>query len=143
MATGKLAYDELFLWYLEDPGVPRIIGTLRPTTVVRGVSLQYSRSWVESGFALSEDLPLRDIEYRPREKDTAAGAVDDARPDRWGERVIEYVDAPVRKSRMEYLYYAGHDRFGALGVSTSGNSYEPSGRGPLPRLEDAQTLSES
>lgn len=142
MATGKLAYDELFLWYLEDPGVPRIIGTLRPTTVVRGVSLQYSRSWVESGFALSEDLPLRDIEYRPREKDTAAGAVDDARPDRWGERVIEYVDAPVRKSLMEYLYYAGHDRFGALGVSTSGNSYEPSGRGPLPRLEDAQTLSE-
>jgi serine/threonine-protein kinase HipA len=43
---------------------------------------------------------------------------------------------------MEYLYYAGDDRFGALGVSTSSTVYLPSRNGPLPRLQDAQTLSE-
>ena len=43
---------------------------------------------------------------------------------------------------MEYLYYAGDDRFGALGVSTSAQRYEPRPGGPLPRLQDAQHLSE-
>lgn len=43
---------------------------------------------------------------------------------------------------MEYLYYAGDDRFGALGVSTSATEYTPRALGPLPLLEDAQQLSE-
>jgi serine/threonine-protein kinase HipA len=43
---------------------------------------------------------------------------------------------------MEYFYYAGDDRFGALGVSTSAAEYAPRAFGPLPRLEDAQQLSE-
>jgi serine/threonine-protein kinase HipA len=43
---------------------------------------------------------------------------------------------------MEYLYYAGDDRFGALGVSTSSSSYSPRAASPLPRLEDVQQLSE-
>jgi serine/threonine-protein kinase HipA len=43
---------------------------------------------------------------------------------------------------MEYLYYAGDDRFGALGVSTSASAYLPKPSGPLPRLQDAQQLSE-
>lgn len=72
----------------------------------------------------------------------AVGAVDDARPDRWGERVIQYLDKPARLSLMEYLYYAGDDRFGALGVSTSQAQYLPRTNGPLPQLEQAQELSE-
>jgi serine/threonine-protein kinase HipA len=72
----------------------------------------------------------------------AVGAVDDARPDRWGEKVIRFVDKPKRLSLMEYLYYAGDDRFGALGVSTSSSSYSPREVSPLPRLEDVQLLSE-
>jgi serine/threonine-protein kinase HipA len=56
--------------------------------------------------------------------------------------VIQYIDKPKRLSLMEYLYYAGDDRFGALGVSTSSTAYQPSRNGPLPRLQDAQTLSE-
>jgi serine/threonine-protein kinase HipA len=51
--------------------------------------------------------------------------VDDARPDRWGEKVIRFLDKPGRLSLMEYLYYAGDDRFGALGVSRSSTSYIP------------------
>jgi serine/threonine-protein kinase HipA len=68
--------------------------------------------------------------------------VDDARPDRWGERVIQYIDKPARLSIMEYLFYAGDDRFGALGVSTSADAYVPRAKSPLPRLEQAQPLSE-
>ena len=110
--------------------------------VGRGVSLRYAPSWLAQGFALSEDLPLIDIEHLPRSKGQAAGAVDDARPDRWGERVIEFIDKPPRLSLMEYLYYAGDDRFGALGVSTSSAQYTPHTNRALPRLADAQALSE-
>jgi hypothetical protein len=43
---------------------------------------------------------------------------------------------------MEYLYYAGDERFGALGVSTSATAYIPRSGGPLPRLSQVQHLSE-
>jgi serine/threonine-protein kinase HipA len=72
----------------------------------------------------------------------AVGAVDDARPDRWGEKVIRFIDKPKRLSLMELLCYAGDDRFGALGVSTSPTAYRPRKGGPLPRLAQAQELSE-
>ena len=42
---------------------------------------------------------------------------------------------------MEYLYFAGDDRFGALGVSTSEREYRPRRFGPLPKLGDAERLS--
>jgi serine/threonine-protein kinase HipA len=46
------------------------------------------------GFALSEDLPLQTGLMLPAERDTAVGAVDDARPDQWGERVIRLIERP-------------------------------------------------
>jgi len=76
------------------------------------------------------------------EKETAAGAVDDARPDRWGERVIRFLDRPPRLSLMEYLLFAGDDRFGALGVSVSGDTYQPRRFGPLPKLADVAAIQE-
>lgn len=137
--------DQLFLWYLADPPAPRFIGRLHLVAQGRGVSLHYGAQWLKSGFALSEDLPLVDTEFFPRGRllaDTprAVGAVDDARPDRWGERVIRYIDRPARLSLMEYLYYAGDDRFGALGVSTSDTHYLPRVSGPLPRHDQVQAL---
>jgi len=135
-------YDDLHLWFLADPTLPRYVGQLRLVDAGKGVSLQYGAGWLAQGFPLSEDLPLTDVEQLPRWKGMAVGAVDDARPDRWGERVIQYLDRPDRLSLMEYLYYAGDDRFGALGVSTSKSAYLPRSRSPLPRLEQAQDLSE-
>ena len=137
-----MRHDELHLWYLADPTVPRYVGQLRLVDAGKSVSLQYGVDWLGSGFPLSEDLPLVDIEHLPRWKGLAVGAVDDARPDRWGERVIQHLDKPVRLSLMEFLYYAGDDRFGALGVSTSAEAYRPRSHSPLPRLEQAQQLSE-
>jgi serine/threonine-protein kinase HipA len=139
--------DELHLWFLAAPGTPRYVGALKLVAAGKGVSLHYGQEWLASGFALSEDLPLIDTEFLPPGRlagdgPRAVGAVDDARPDRWGEKVIRFVDKPKRLSLMEYLYYAGDDRFGALGVSTSPDTYCPREGGPLPRLEDAQSLSE-
>ena len=129
--------DTLFLWYLGRPAQPVLIGAIRLLRTLRGVSLRYAPDWLRAGFALSEDLPLVDTEMLPREKDTAAGAVDDARPDRWGERVIRMLERPPRLSLLEMLFFAGDERFGALGVSTSPQSYVPRGAGPLPQLSDA------
>jgi serine/threonine-protein kinase HipA len=137
-----MRHDDLHLWFLADPNAPRYLGQLRLVDAGKGVSLQYGGEWLAHGFPLSEDLPLVDTEHLPRWKGMAAGAVDDARPDRWGERVIQFIDKPARLSLMEYLYCAGDDRFGALGVSTSAQTYAPRPKSPLPRLEHAQQLSE-
>ena len=139
--------DDLYLWYLGDPAMPRYVGALKLVSAGKGVSLHYGLEWLENGFALSEDLPLVDSEHMPpgrlaADAQRAVGAVDDARPDRWGEKVIRFVDKPKRLSLMEYLYYAGDDRFGALGVSTSSTTYSPRDKSPLPRLDDVQQLSE-
>ena len=125
MKNSPSRFDNLWLFYLGEPAVPHLVGELRYLQLTRSVSLTYAESWIESGFRLSEDLPLSANETSPREPARAVGAVDDARPDRWGERVIQFVDRPERLSLMEYLYFAGDDRFGALGVSSSPDSYQP------------------
>jgi serine/threonine-protein kinase HipA len=137
-----MRYDNLYLWFLGDPEGPRYVGRLQLVDAGKGVSLRYASDWLVNGFPLSEDLVLTDVEHLPRWKGMAVGAVDDARPDRWGERVIQYIDRPARLSLMEYLFYAGDDRFGALGVSNSADAYLPRAKAALPRLAQAQQLSE-
>jgi serine/threonine-protein kinase HipA len=132
--------DRLYLWLLTQPREPIAIGEINLVRATQGVSLKYNDDWLQRGFALSEDLPLLDQEFMPTEKGAAVGALDDARPDRWGERVIRFIDKPPRLSLLEYLYFAGDDRFGALGVSTSGEEYLPRRLGPLPNLTDADKI---
>jgi serine/threonine-protein kinase HipA len=134
--------DELYLWLVTQPAQPVLIGELHLVRTSRGVSLRYAPDWLRRGFPLSEDLPLIDDELLPTESGLAIGAVDDARPDRWGERVIRFLDKPPRLSLLEYLYFAGDDRFGALGVSTSATEYSPRRLGPLPALADTNTIHE-
>jgi serine/threonine-protein kinase HipA len=134
--------DTLYLWWMQHPAQPVLIGELRFIRALRGVSLRYAPGWRTSGFPLSEDLPLMDAEFLPTTPETAAGAVDDARPDRWGERVIRFLDRPPRLSMMEYLYFAGDERFGALGVSLSQAQYLPRRFGPLPQLPEVPQLAD-
>ena len=134
--------DTLYLWLLTEPSKPVPIGELHLVRSTQGVSLRYEDDWLLEGFSLSEDLPLIAQEFLPAERGTAAGAVDDARPDRWGERVIRFIDKPKRLSLLEYLFFAGDDRFGALGVSTSPTEYLPRRLGPLPILADADEIQE-
>lgn len=130
----------MYLWYLGDPARPILVGDLHLVMKGRAVSLRYATEWLQVGFPLSEDVPLVDIEHFPRNKDCAVGAVDDARPDRWGERVIHMLDRPARLSILDFLYFAGDDRFGAMGVSTSRERYAPQNVGALPRLADVDEI---
>lgn len=41
---------------------------------------------------------------------------------------------------LDYLFFAGDQRFGALGVSVSASGYVARDTGPLPRLADAQAV---
>ena len=89
--------DDLYLWHVGNPAAPGYVGALKLVSGGKGVSLHYSAGWLANGFALSEDLPLVDTEFLPpgrmaADAQRAVGAVDDARPDRWGEKVIRFVD---------------------------------------------------
>lgn len=137
--------QSLYAWYLGDPGQPRLIGEIGRLSN-GDASLTYAAPWLESGFALSEDMPLRDMVYAPRHRrarePAAAGALDDARPDRWGEKVIRTLYKKGATLR-DHLYLAGDERFGALGVSASPDAYQPFQQRPLPRLSDVPTLAEA
>lgn len=137
MSQAYQPQDRMSLWWLGDPHAPQRIGTLSLQDQRRKVALTYDPVWIASpkGFALSEDLPLRLGLMLPAERDTAAGAVDDARPDQWGERVIRLIERPARLSLLEYLYFAGDDRFGALGVSLPAESYVPAATAAMPTFD--------
>ena len=130
------------LWWLADVARPRRVGELRLVANARSVGLEYAGSWLADGFALSEDLPLQPGLYMPRDKDSAAGAVDDARPDHWGERVIRKFERSPRLSILEYLYFAGDDRYGGLGVSLRDDVYEPWPSSPIPGLGSLDQMAE-
>jgi serine/threonine-protein kinase HipA len=132
--------DRLYLWWLGHPASPCLVGELCMARQLRGVSLLYCEAWRKSGFPLSEDLPLLGHEFFPIKKETAVGAVDDARPDRWGERVIRFLDKPPRLAVLDFLFYAGHERFGALGVSVAPDRYLARGIGPLPQLAEVEAI---
>jgi serine/threonine-protein kinase HipA len=134
--------DSMSLWCLADPLVPQRIGTLSLQDQRRKVALTYDPTWLSSpqGFALSEDLPLRMGLMLPAERDTAAGAVDDARPDQWGERVIRLIERPARLSLLEYLYFAGDDRFGALGVSLPAETYVTATTAAMPTFDGLEDM---
>lgn len=134
--------DTQFLWWLGNPAEPRLVGDLTLVSGGRGVALQYAPAWLAGGFALSEDLPLTRDLFVPAAKDTAAGAVDDARPDRWGERVIRKFEKSPRLSILEYLLFAGDDRYGALSVSQSAEHYQPWPSAPLPGLASLEDIAE-
>ena len=129
--------DRFFLWMLSDPAHPLLAGELKQ--LANGdVSLTYSAAWISCGFALSADMPLDENEYRPaaqrgRQEPCAAGAVDDARPDSWGEKVIRYLYKPGA-SVYDNLYFAGDERFGAIGVST-GTFYDQPSCGDIPKTD--------
>jgi len=136
MAEAYQPQDVMSLWWLgASSGQPSLIGQLFLAEGNRKVGLEYEPAWLQNGFALSEDLPLARGVFLPKERDMAAGAVDDARPDRWGERVIRSLYKPARLSVLEYLYFGGENRFGALGVSLDPANYQPSGDGVLASLD--------
>ena len=132
--------DQLYVWAMVNPASPTLVGELSLSQLVADcATFTYTQDWWN--FALSEDMPIVQGQiFSTGERNTAPGAIDDARPDRWGERIIRHIDRPARLSILEMLLFAGDDRFGALGVSTSAEQYMPRYLGPYPQLKDLAQL---
>jgi serine/threonine-protein kinase HipA len=142
MSEKYVPQDRLSLWMLTDPERPVPVGEISLALSAQSVALRYGAYWLSNGFALSEDLPLIDRLHVPKEKKEAVGAIEDARPDRWGERVIRKFERSPRLSLLEYLLFAGSDRYGALGVSQALDQYQPWGSSPAPSLGDLPAMQE-
>jgi serine/threonine-protein kinase HipA len=134
--------DQLSVWWLADPANPKLVGEVALAQSGRGVTLRYAPAWLQSGFPLSEDLPLSPELFVSSERDVAPGAIDDARPDRWGERVIRKFENSPRLSLLEHLLFAGDDRFGALGISQQSDAYAPWSRSPMPSFDMLEEMAE-
>lgn len=67
-ADQYIAQDHLSFWYLSNPSQPRLVGELSLASGGRAESLRYSPDWLRTGFALSEELPLIEDLFVPREK---------------------------------------------------------------------------
>lgn len=132
--------DQLYVWAMVNPAAPTLVGELSLSQLVADcATFTYTQDWWN--FALSEDMPIVQGQiFSTGERNTAPGAIDDARPDRWGERIIRHIDRPARLSILEMLLFAGDDRFGALSVSTSAEQYIPRYLGPYPQLKDLAQL---
>ncbi len=142
LAKDYVPLDRLFIFWLADPATPQLVGFVDLNPRLKSADFEYIQEWIDTGFALSPDLPLRTGTFNPV-AEHLPGSIDDARPDRWGERVIRLVDAPKRLSILEYLLFAGDDRFGALGVSISRDAYVPCARGSLPNISDIGEIHEA
>lgn len=70
------------------------------------------------------------------------GTLDDAIPDQWGQRMIRTLWRPSRMSVLDILWYAGDRRFGALGISSSAQSYTPHEEPPLLKSSSIAEASE-
>lgn len=132
--------DQLYVWAMINPYAPKLVGEVSLSKlVIDCATFTYAQNWWN--FPLGEDMPIISGKvFSTGQKNTAPGAIDDARPDRWGERIIRHIDRPQRLSILEMLLFAGDDRFGALGISTSAEKYIPRNLGPYPQLKDLTFL---
>ena len=132
--------DTLYVWALVNPAAPMLVGEVALSPLVADcATFAYAPDWWH--FALSEDLaPIQGKIFSRGERNSAPGAIEDARPDRWGERIIRHIDRPARLSILEMLLFAGDDRFGALGISVSAKKYIPRHLGPYAQLADLAPL---
>ena len=75
--------DRLYVWAMLNPDAPTLVGELGLSQLVSDcATFTYAPQWWN--FALSEDLPLiQGQTFTTGQKNTAPGAIDDARPDRW------------------------------------------------------------
>lgn len=129
--------DALYVWIYPPLSLqPVPCGKL---TLIRGrkCTFEYASAWLESAqrFALSPDLPLREGAFEPPAGQDIHPVFQDAGPDRWGQRIIEQVFNPRRRSAIDYLAIAGEDRIGALAFSWNPDGYQPAREQVLHRAD--------
>jgi serine/threonine-protein kinase HipA len=139
-ASKSVSPDALSIWELSNPVTPVKVGVVSLAGGGRAIAFQYDPNWVVNGYALSGDLPLGKAPFVPTRRDEVPGGIADAMPDNWGERAIRFLVNPPRASALDFLYYAGDDRFGSLGFSADPNAYAPYPSGPLPTIASLTSL---
>ncbi|PTX52263.1 serine/threonine-protein kinase HipA [Gemmobacter caeni] len=135
-----MSLDRIFCWYLGDPGAPCLIGEVRLEANARTCILRLEPDWRASGFDLTPGTSNANDLHATEPGLRAPGALDDAIPDQWGERIIRVISRPSRMSPIDLLWYAGDRRFGALGISSSPTEYRPF---PEPPLLQAASIREA
>ncbi len=136
--------DHLFVWLYPPHSLrPELCGRL-DLIGGRQCLFSYAPEYLDrrEAMPLAPDLPPRAGQYAPPPGMPIHSIFEDAGPDRWGQRVIDRIFNPRRRSPMDYLALAGEDRIGALGFSEAADHYrvdlpQPFHRGDLPGLLDA------
>jgi serine/threonine-protein kinase HipA len=132
--TSEGRPETAYVWtWLPESVEPVVAGRL--TAVGDLLVFNYGRSYLARADAVPlylPELPLREGRIDPRGNLTAPGAIEDAGPDAWGQRVVmRHVigtaadrTEPPELSRLTYLLRSGSDRIGALDFQASPDSYE-------------------
>lgn len=126
---------EAFVWvWMPESTEPVVAGRL--AVIGDLLVFNYGQSYLARQDAIPlylPEVPLQRGRIDPRGNLTAAGVIDDAGPDAWGQRVVmRHVigaaadDAdPAEIGRLTYLLESGSDRVGALDFQVSAQTYEP------------------
>ncbi|MDO9395095.1 MAG: type II toxin-antitoxin system HipA family toxin [Herbiconiux sp.] len=118
---------EVEVWTTDTAG-DRRVGTLRPSftsgRVVASSSFEYDPGFLADGWQISPDLPLRAGRTYTAENSTLPGALSDAAPDDWGQKLTRADHAhrrrgdpalPARLGEFDYLLgVSDRTRMGAL-----------------------------
>lgn len=134
--------DRLFCWDLGNPISPRLIGEVKLEASARTCILLLDPAWQRSGFDLTPGMSNAKTRHPTEPGLRLPGALDDAVPDQWGERMIRVISRPSRMSPLDLLWYAGDRRFGALGISSSAEAYRPRPEPPLIQAGSIQAAEE-
>ncbi len=125
--------------FLDDtPATPRLVGMLRPSfqggRTLASSSFQYDSGYLASpdAYALSPDLPLVAARQYTDESTVLFGALADATPDEWGQKIIranhanrlrEDASLPRRVGAFDFLIgVSDHTRTGALRLRHRGRT---------------------
>ena len=65
-----MRFDDLYLWYLGDPAIPRYVGEMKLVSAGKGVSLRYGQEWLTIFKTSDNNL----IYWNNRPKDADEGA---------------------------------------------------------------------
>ncbi len=135
-----------FVWvWLPEAGRPVVAGRL--DNAGEALLFTYGRSYLSRPDAIPlylPELPLREGPISPVDG-VAAGCIQDAAPDSWGQRVIlnqrfgRGAQDTADLTLLDYLMESGSDRIGALDFQASPRVYEPRAGASVPLAEIAQS----
>lgn len=142
--------SEAFVW-VWLPGAVDPVPAGRLVSEGEVITFNYGRSYLDRPGAIPlslPELPLRRGRQRPQGAMRVAGAIRDAGPDAWGQRVIlarhvgrlDRSRDPDELGLLTYLLESNSDRIGALDFQESPDAYVP--RSSSATLEEVQAATE-